>query len=177
MKRIALIVGHNEKSKGAFCPHAQACEFDYWKDIASEIQLITGVDVFTRRPHKSYSTEMKEVIEQVHCSGEYDLVIELHFNAVSDPEVHGAEILIYKNSKCLELAKTLLNSICQEFKVKNRGLKRIKSVAERGGFGIIRCKYPYMLVEPFFASNENDSEKFANKDKVVKFFVDFIQNL
>lgn len=177
MKKVALIIGHNEKSKGSCSPCLNIYEFDYWKDIANGIKSEIDVDVFTREYNKSYTTEMKQVIDQVHNSGVYDLVIELHFNAVTDSEVHGAELLVYKNSKCLDLAKVLLNSICQEFNVKNRGLKRIQSVTERGGFGIVRCKYPYILIEPFFGTNPKDSEKFSNKEKVIKFFVDFIKNM
>ena len=175
MKKVALIVGHNEVSKGAFSPYLKSYEFDYWKEIAMRKKKKTGIDVFTREYNKSYTNEMKQVLDKVHASGKYDLVIELHFNSVDNYNVNGAEILVYKNSKCVHVANVILNNMCKEFDLKNRGLKKISSVAERGGFGIMRCKYPYILIEPFFGSNVDDSEKFKNKEKVVNFLSNFIK--
>ena len=45
----------------------------------------------------------------------------------------------------------------------------------RGGYGICNTNCTYVLVEPFFGSNE-EADKFKNIKEMAKFIVDFIKS-
>lgn len=175
-----LVVGHNEKQKGEYCDILKEQEYSYWYDVCQKIKgQLPEIPVAVRRYRASYQKEMQEIVNEINnATPEYDLVLELHFNAWKpDPNVCGAECLVYHESCSHETAKRLLNELHSTFHIKNRGLKFIKSKNERGGYGIVKSKSPYILAEPFFGTNCDDAEKFADKDRVAKFFADFIKTL
>ena len=49
--KIALIIGHNQRSKGAYS-NIVGSEFDYWKRIAEKIKIEIPelVDIYERKP-------------------------------------------------------------------------------------------------------------------------------
>ena len=184
-KRILLVVGHNEVQRGEFSPTLNNQEWVYWHNIAMQVWDYFSnkagkyeVNVAIRNYKQSYTKEMKEVVFDINNSPvPYDYVFELHFNGVSDKSVNGAECLVFHKSSSHEIAKRFLNKLHSEFGIKNRGLKYVKSSSERGGYGICKSKAPYILLEPFFGTNEKDSEKFKDDYKIIQFFIDFIEEL
>ena len=65
MKKVALIIGHNDRSRGAYSPILFS-EFKYWKRIAEKIkgEIPEIVDVYERKPNKAYIPEMNEVLKE-----------------------------------------------------------------------------------------------------------------
>lgn len=53
MKKVALIIGHNKRSKGAFSMIVGS-EYDYWKNIAEKIkyEIPEIVDIYERAQSK-----------------------------------------------------------------------------------------------------------------------------
>ncbi|MBR8748697.1 hypothetical protein IX317_000356 [Fusobacterium sp. DD29] len=176
--KVALLIGHNPKDKGAYSNVLGQYEYEYYRDVCSIINEIDdSIDIYTREPIVGYVAQMVPVIEEMNKHN-YDFILELHFNAVKDTNVRGCETLVYKDSKKgHELALNFLKKVHETFDIPYRGGKliEIKYQHERGGYGICNTKSPYILVEPFFGTNDIDSSKFKNRQDIAEFIVDFIR--
>ena len=199
--KVALIIGHNKRSKGAYSTIVGS-EYDYWKRIAEKIkgEIPEFVDIYERKPNKAYVPEMNEVLKELN-KNDYKFCMELHFNAASE-QANGCECLVYYgNNKAKELATDFMARLQNKFgskirtkentlketKVVNgkevttekkevtRGLILIQDSKIRGGYGICKSKDTYILVEPFFGSNNDESLKFSVEKDVVDLFVNFIK--
>lgn len=180
MNKVALIIGHNDRSRGAYSPILLS-EFKYWKRIAEKIKgEIPGiVDVYERKPNKAYIPEMNEVLKELN-KNDYKFCMELHFNSSLNRDANGCECLVYwKNEKSKELATNFMARLQNIFGSKirsNNGLILIEDSKTRGGYGICNSKDTYILVEPFFGSNQDESLKFSIESDVVGLFVNFIKD-
>lgn len=205
MNKVALIIGHNKRSKGAYSG-ILGSEYDYWKRIAEKIKerIPEQVDVYERKPNKSYMPEMNEVLKELN-ENDYKFCIELHFNSAGSEQANGCECLVYyKNKKAKELATNFMARLQNRFESKirtkenvikvkmqekmvggkvweeerketTRGLILVQDSKTRGGYGICKSKDTYILVEPFFGSNPDESLKFSVEKDVVELFVNFIK--
>lgn len=163
--KIALVLGHDKKSKGAYSKVLKKYENDLARDIAYEYLKIADADIITRLPNSSYSSAMKEVLK-VANNGDYDVVFELHFNSSDNPQANGCECLVYhKSSGSKEIAKKFNDNINKAtgIKIRNSGLVEVKSSSDRGGYGIVNSKPKWILIEPFFGSSTEDSNKISAK--------------
>ena len=202
MEKVALIIGHNARSKGAFSMIVGS-EFSYWKNIAEKVkgEIPELVDIYERKPSTNYVTEMNEVLKELN-KNDYKFCMELHFNAAASEQANGCECLVYyRNNKAKTLATDFMarlqnkfgskirtkENTLKEIKVVNgkelttekkettRGLILIQDSKTRGGYGICKSKDTYILVEPFFGSNNDESLKFSVEKDVVDLFVNFIK--
>lgn len=203
MNKVALIIGHNDRSRGAYSPILLS-EFKYWKRIAEKIKgEIPGiVDVYERKPNKAYIPEMNEVLKELN-KNDYEFCLELHFNGSLNRDANGCECLVYwKNEKAKELATDFMARLQNVFgsKIRNKvnvlkekkiingketevekkeatkGIILIQDSNIRGGYGICNSKDTYILLEPFFGSNQDESLKFSIESDVVNLFVNFIKD-
>lgn len=179
MKKVALIIGHNLRDKGAYSSII-GTEFDYWKRIAMKIKTIIPdvVDVYERSPNRYYTREMFQVLEKLN-QNKYAFCFELHFNASTDSKANGCECYIYhKNNKAKELASYIMAILQNKFNSKirsNHGINLINSSKVRGGYGICKSKDTYILIEPFFGTNEDESLRFSIEKDVADLFINFIK--
>ena len=177
--KVALIIGHNKRSKGAYS-QIVGSEYDYWKGIAEKIktEIPALVDVYERKPNKFYVPEMNEVLEELN-KNDYKSCIELHFNSSTNSQANGCECLVYyKNNKAKELATNFMARLQNIFGSKirgNHGIIEIQDSKVRGGYGICNSKDTYILIEPFFGSNPDESLKFSVEKDVVDLFINFIK--
>lgn len=175
--KVALIIGHNTRSRGAYSSIV-GTEFAYWKRIAEKIkaEISELVDVYERKPKQYYGQEMQEVLQELNKHN-YKYCLELHFNAGNE-QAHGCECLIYhKNEQAVELASIFLSRLQNVFGSRIRGIIPLKTEKTRGGYGICHSKDTYILVEPFFGSNPDEALKFSIENDVVDFFVKFIKEV
>ena len=179
MDKVALIIGHNSRSKGAYSI-ILGSEYTYWKRIAEKIKTVIPqiVDVYERKANKCYTKEMNEVLEELN-KNDYKFCIELHFNSALNRNANGCECLVYyKNNNAKELATNFMARLQNVFGSKirnNHGIIEIQDSKTRGGYGICNSKDTYILVEPFFGSNQDESLKFSVEKDVVDLFVNFIK--
>ena len=202
MNKVALIIGHNDRSRGAYSPILLS-EFKYWKKIAEKIkgEIPEIIDVYERKPNKAYVPEMNEVLKELN-KNDYNFCLELHFNSSLNRNANGCECLVYwKNEKAKKLATNFMARLQNIFGIKirnkenilketrningketviekkevTRGLILIQDSKIRGGYGICKSKDTYILVEPFFGSNNDESLKFSVEKDVVDLFVNFIK--
>lgn len=178
MDKVALIIGHNSRSKGAYSI-ILGSEYTYWKRIAEKIKTVIPqiVDVYERKANKCYTKEMNEVLEELN-KNDYKFCLELHFNASTDSKANGCECYIYhKNNKAKELASYIMAILQNKFNSKirsNHGINLVASSHTRGGYGICKSKWTYILIEPFFGSNPGEAKKFSDENKIVELLVKFI---
>lgn len=180
MEKVALIIGHNARSKGAFSMIVGS-EFIYWKNIAEKVkgEIPELVDIYERKPSTNYVIEMKEVLKELN-KNDYKFCLELHFNSSLSLSAKGCECLVYhKNDKAKKLAIDLMARLQTKFKSTirgNRGLIEVQDSNVRGGYGICNSKDTYILIEPFFGSNIDESLKFSIVKDVVSLLVEFIKD-
>ena len=203
MNKVALIIGHNDRSRGAYSPILLS-EFKYWKRIAEKIkgEIPEIVDVYERKPNKAYIPEMNEVLKELN-KNDYKFCLELHFNASLNRDANGCECLVYwKNERAKELATDFMARLQNVFgskirdkvnvlkekktingketevekKETTKGIILIQDSNVRGGYGICKSKDTYILLEPFFGSNQDESLKFSIESDVVDLFVEFIED-
>lgn len=179
MNKVALIIGHNDRSRGAYSPILLS-EFKYWKRIAEKIkgEIPEIIDVYERKPNKAYVPEMNEVLKELN-KNDYNFCLELHFNSSLNRNANGCECLVYwKNEKAKKLATNFMARLQNVFGSKirgNHGIIEIQDSNVRGGYGICKSKDTYILVEPFFGSNPDESLKFSVEKDVVNLFINFIK--
>lgn len=179
MNKVALIIGHNDRSRGAYSSILLS-EFKYWKKIAEKIkgEIPEVVDVYERKANKCYTKEMNEVLKELN-KNDYKFCLELHFNSSLNRNANGCECLVYwKNEKAKELATDFMARLQNVFGSKirgNHGIIEIQDSKVRGGYGICNSKDTYILVEPFFGSNPDESLKFSVEKDVVNLFINFIK--
>lgn len=149
--KTVLIIGHNARDKGAYSPYLKMSEYDYWNEVVKGLD----VPVLRRHANRGYGLEMREMLNRLEQI-DYDIAIELHFNsAISNAS--GAEVLVYKsNKKAKILAQNLLDRLVDKGR-RNRGIIEVSHERERNGaYGICNSRGNYILIEPFFGSNEKD---------------------
>lgn len=163
--RVAIIIGHKATAQGAKLkiPYSQKkTEYELYKYLLN--YLITPKDalkcyniefkVFERK------TTIKECYAQIN-EDDFDIAVELHFNASPSGRASGAECLVKKNAspECIEVAKKIVYNISSVLENRNRGVKKL-SHKERGYHNVSQLKkIPVVLVEPFFGDNKKECEK------------------
>lgn len=162
-KKVAIVVGHTKLRPGACSPFGVPCEYTFNNTVASYLKDIA--DVYN---YSSYNGGYRSMVHRMANKlnkKNYDLVIELHYNAASS-SANGTECFYYyTNKKGKRLAETYCDKLCAAFNTKNRGAKAMVSKKQRGFYALAYPNATALLVEPFFGSNYQDSVKFKGKEK------------
>src|SRR5690606_15283777 len=177
--KVAIVVGHTSNGdKGAYSEHLAMTEYDYNLQVANHMKFLRPdkYDIYTHTIQDYYS-RWKSMAEKLN-SKNYELVIELHFNAAT-PAANGTETLYYFNSKKgRDYAKTLSKGIVEEFGTTIRGVEGSKALitkGDRGFYAVYLPKAVALIVEPFFGSNP-EAKKFQDYKKYACVLDNIIQN-
>lgn len=174
MKKIALIVGHNEKNKGAYSEYLKISEYDFYSKVLNVLfekyqksfnlkdefikNIKEKISIF-RVPDTGYSKQMEAVVKTLDKNN-FDMAIELHFNATGNHKQHGNTVLYWhKSQEGKELAELFQDIMTSDTGVRKLDLIPISSLKQNGAYGIMKSKCPYILLEPFFGDNEADTKK------------------
>ena len=173
--KIALVIGHTSKSKGALSSYFNLREFDFYSEVVKH--LTSKVDIYTHNAEISgYTTRIKDTSSKLNKTN-YDLIISLHFNSF-EPQANGCETLyFYKSKKGKQYANLFTAFISNRTGIKSRGIKALTNKKDRG-FAI--CYYPtapVILIEPFFGSNTNDCKKIQSPENFASLLDSFIATL
>ena len=159
--KLAVIVGHDAKRKGAFSPWIGS-EWDFNQEAAAAIYdaaLGTGCDVriFLRNPDTG---SISEVADRVNAWAASDktptLAVSLHFNSFRTSQANGTETLHAIGGSGEPWAAMLQRCALDCFGLKNRGLLPVKK-GGRGSTILYKTAMPCALLEPGFGSNKNDA--------------------
>lgn len=157
--RVALVVGHTKKSKGAVTVTGVS-EFDFWAErLEKEWSGRLEYKTFYRKSDGAKGIE--EAYKEAESWGA-DCLIEFHFNAFNKI-AEGCETLCSYDSDDYEFATMIQTAQHIALKNKNRGVKRMLK-SERGGRSVSAFAGPNCLVEPFFGDNTEDFTNFLQKE-------------
>lgn len=158
MKKAALVIGHTEKSPGAFNPTCGVSEFEFNRKLVKGISAIIDDRCEVKIVYRERYSDLPEKINALNP----DFVICFHANAF-DKKSSGTETLYYhKSKKGKKIASIFQANIVKALGLKDRGIKG-KFSEGRGGY-VLRCtKAPCVLLEPFFMDNDDDYRTAINK--------------
>ena len=191
MKKIALIIGHNQKNKGAYSEYLKKSEYDFYSKVLDVLfkkyqeafnlkeefvkNIQDKITIF-RVPNTGYSKEMEKVVNTLEKNN-FELAIELHFNATTNHKQHGNTVLYWHKSiegkKLAELFQEIMSSYT---KIKKLDLIPISSLKQNGAYGIMKSKCPYILLEPFFGDSKIDTDK-INIEKMAEVLFLFLNEI
>lgn len=105
-------------------------------------------------------------------SKNYDLVVQIHFNASDDASANGTEV-IYRSSKGKVYAQKVQDKLKTEFT--DRKIKHDINDLKRD-LGWLRLTKPVaILIETCFVTNKNDANKYtSNRSKIAKLIAEGI---
>lgn len=174
--KVAFVIGHHEKDKGAYSPYLKVSEWDFYKEV---ISYIPEASVFYHDSSiSSYTERIKNTASKIN-KVDFDLVIELHFNAASE-SANGCETLYYYNSKKgAKYAKAFSRTVNDRtgIKLRNNGLKPLVNSKDRGFASVYYTTAPTILIEPFFGSNEEDVERIVSAKNVSIIINEFLDHV
>lgn len=166
MRKIAVIVGHNQISQGAqSITPIDRSELDFNSELAQAMEQRASdfnveIKVFHREHQGSYRREILKVYGEVNeWDPEYST--ELHFNS-SVFTVSGSEVLSSGSRKSLRFAQLTQDEMVNLFdrKRSNRGDRGVKTRRQgRGALSLLSGNAPAIIVEPFFGSNRADCRR------------------
>ncbi len=160
ISKAAVVVGHNEKQRGAYSQHLQVSEWIFNQRVAGFMKkhaanLNLKVKIFLRTPGGGYSKEIQRVYRKVNAWNP-KMAIELHFNAGGG---RGTEMLHWhKSTNGKKLANAVQQETLEVLDLRNRGLKSIQQ-GDRGWRSLVEAAAPAILAEPFFGDSRRDSER------------------
>lgn len=183
MKKIALIVGHDQIGQGAKSYNGWT-EFQYNLLVAAHVQtqLLTIRDIKCRiffRPEGPFRSSIFKLGRRVGGWGA-DISLELHFNSIGPVNAFGCEILAIRDKNerlnTLHLADLLSDKLAERFNLRERGRIELNSTSILDGIKVLneddrgyynlRYMKDYgvkhaLLIEPTFAGTKTwESEKF-----------------
>jgi N-acetylmuramoyl-L-alanine amidase len=178
MNKVAILIGHRSKRKGAYSEWMDVFEYDYNKKVAS---YLTDIADIYERPNTYAVSEgyrIRQVVNKIN-KRRYDLVISLHFNSFKNSKAHGATALHYvTNVFTKNIGKHFIELCHQQFGSRERNLIPITSKNQRGGTFITGIKSPAILLEPFFGSSPAECVEFINaEEKYANLLRDLICNI
>ena len=92
--------------------------------------------------------------------GDFDLVLELHYNA-AHPTANGAEALYYfRNKKGRVMAWWFSDKMAQKMGYRSRGAKALVNKNDRGFWAVLFPNPTTLILEPFFGTNKEDVQRF-----------------
>lgn len=174
--KVALVIGHHSKSKGAFSDDFNMFEYDFYTEV---VKHITGIAIFTHSPYIGSYTQRIKYTAKFLDEGNFDLVMELHFNSAI-PQANGCETLYYFRSKKGKFYAEVFSSMVAfntNIRLRNRGLKALINRNDRGFASVYYPKAPTILIEPFFGSNEKDCKEIGSVENMACIIQEFIDSL
>ncbi len=166
---VAIVIGHDWSSKGAFSRIVGQPEYDYNKEVAEMI----GCDVYTHSPNISYKNKMRATYQKL---SHYALTLELHYNAAS-PSAHGAEALFFHTNPLGKRAAELFaEMVSSRYGTRNRGAKQLSNLNQRGYWAVASGIPTGLILEPFFGTHK-EAYKFKNKCAYAGLISEFIEKI
>lgn len=176
MKKIAIVIGHEASSPGAYSPFLEKTEFDYNTQVASALEDVA--DIYNRPTEGiGYMGKMAKLSRILNPLA-YDLVIELHFNSydkLANKRGIGTEAVIYPgNEKMKSFGEAFCKEISETYNMVNRGVKEASKGGRGWGF-LSLLTANTIILEPFFG-DEEESSKFKSTEKYARILKSLICN-
>ncbi len=174
--KVAIVIGHNEKSKGAYSKHFGLHEWDFYNKVNK--CLFNAQTFWHDSTISGYISRIKDTANRINKEN-FDLVIEMHFNSSIHNSANGCETLYYyRSKKAKEHAQRFSDLVNYKtgIKVRNGGLKALTNRNDRGFASVFYTNAPTILIEPFFGNNESDCKKIESPANLANIINEFILN-
>lgn len=176
--KVAGVIGHYEKSKGAYSSYFEMNEFDFYKEVSKHLK---GVDIYEHNPEiRNYRSRVRNTAINKLDPKDYDLVMEFHFNSF-DKETSGCETVYFeKSAKGYAHAKRFSELVhdCTGIPLRrSNGLKPVLTRFERGQASVYYPKAPAILIEPFFGDNIEDCAKIMSPEHLAQIIQEFVDTM
>lgn len=167
---VAILVGHSRSGdKGASSWDSTESEWTYNNDIAKRTKEILKdypikVSVFNKYPGDTYSEAIRKLAEDLNTLN-FNLVIELHFNSFANNNASGYENLYWHSSSKAKQAASVIQKTFKDLfpeQHKDRGVKPILYLNQRGALMLKSTIAPTVICEPFFGSNKSEWKFFKS---------------
>ena len=175
LKKIALIVGHDEISKGAINilrQYEYDVNFKLAHLISANIKFIRS-KVFTKYA-LNYQDQCKLVAADCRAWGA-NIAIEIHFNSY-DTRTNGVEVLAI-NVNQFDMVKQLTRDISREYFIRNRGIKLVQN-GDRGYYAL-KCLGDMginpLLLEYCFGDSIDSIMMFRDQEKLARVIANSIK--
>lgn len=154
--KIAIVVGHNSRAKGAARVTDGVQEYDWNAELAEAIRDHdpANIKIFRRQAGLGYSREIDKVYREVDKWGA-DCSLELHFNASASASATGCLMLSSGTPRSLALARRVQAECLRVLDIPDLGVK-VRKRHERGGRSLWQGRAPAVLTEPYMGSNRGD---------------------
>jgi len=171
--KVGLVIGHTSKKKGAYSKYFNQYEYDFWKDVT---KYLSYVDVWKHDEKISgYMTRQKDTASRMKDSN-YDLVVELHYNAFNK-KASGVLCMFYKGNDKMKQAASLFVDICTELTdIESDGIRGLSNKDDRGLGFLKHQKANAILIEPFFGDNKHDCMKIESSQNMACILDDFLNS-
>lgn len=160
--KLGIVVGHNNKARGATRVLDGVPEWDWNKDLANRIRMHAPreVEIFYRPPGRG---GIQAAYAQADDWGA-DLTIELHFNSSSKASATGTETLSSGSPGSMRLCATIQDKMVSALGLRDRGIKirtpnGKTALKRRGSASLFAGRAPAALIEPYFGSNTDDCRR------------------
>jgi N-acetylmuramoyl-L-alanine amidase len=175
--KLAWIVGHNIKKKGAK-NYLGEYEYDFSKRIGAKLQVLLadfGVELpIIYRPYGTYTNQVKAVVKKCKELG-ITHTLNSHFNSYNK-KAKGCEVLIANSLSWDDnhLADIITDRLSEILDIPERADDGVKEVSEgHAGSGmlysLLSAGIHGLILEPCFGDNPVDGAKiFQNEDKYVE---------
>ena len=158
--KVAIIIGHDKTSPGAFSKVLGQSEYIYNSEVAANLSGVA--DIYKRPVANGYKTQMEILAKQINQKN-YDLVLELHFNSFNNI-ANGCETVGFVgNDKTKKIGESYCDVISKAYNINNRGHKT-SPAGGRGYWFLKLMNAPALILEPFFGDNQ-EAEKFIDPKK------------
>lgn len=147
--KVAIVVGHNIRNKGAINKHSGISEYEYNEQLAAIIKTISKLDIEVVYRH-SYGGLPKKINRL-----KPDYIISLHCNSFNTFATGTETLYYYKSKKGEILAKKMQKAMIDALSLTDRGIKP-KTTDDRGGYLLRYTNAPCVILEPFFIDNNSD---------------------
>jgi N-acetylmuramoyl-L-alanine amidase len=167
LKKIALIPGHTAKSPGAFSQALHEYEYawalEFTKALCMALIPTFDCQIYMRDGHTIEET-YRIVSDWIP-----DASIECHFNSDISGVARGTETLCaLRHQNFGILIQNSMVIALERFGKLDRGLELIHpGDSETRGWASCQAEFPQALIEPFFGSNQQDSDLFGLKQEAV----------
>lgn len=149
--KIALVVGHSEKSRGAYNEEMNVHEYYLNEALAKDTRDAMNLDpnleavlVYRKNGYNKLPSDIDKV--------KADIIICFHHNSTSNRTVQGTETLYYHRSvKSKAIAAEVQKQLVNVLEFRDRGIKGVDS-EDRGAYVLKYTKAPCILIEPYFIS-------------------------
>lgn len=157
-KRIALVVGHDADSKGAYGNLGES-EFDFNSELLVDLRAGGYLPehhnyylYYRSADINGYTNQMVDLHKRMDANN-IDIAIEFHFNSAKDTSVHGNEALYCSSAGKIIAAK--LDEAFDSLPNRDRGIKKLTMEDNGGGFCCLGNSVA-IIAEPFFGAHQKD---------------------